>query len=93
MALRLPVAISAPVGGVLPLTPLAGLNGTRWRAMVTGCGWGGTLAEVSAWRWIDFAGKWSRMWRFTTTRAHPFGIGTRTVMSCRWSWRSTACRR
>ena len=46
--LGLPVAITAPAGGALPLLLLEGLDRRRWRAMLTGYGWGGTPAEVSA---------------------------------------------
>lgn len=44
----LPIAGTAPAGGLLPLALLAALDRHRWRAMLAGYGWGGTTAEVSA---------------------------------------------
>jgi len=44
----LPVALTASVGGLLPLAVLAALDRHRWRASLAGYGWGGTTAEVSA---------------------------------------------
>lgn len=46
--LGLPVAATAPVGGLLPLAILAAADRRRWRAMLSTYGWGGTAVEVSA---------------------------------------------
>lgn len=44
----LPVALTAAVGGLLPLALLVAADRRRWRAMLAVHGWGGTAAEVSA---------------------------------------------
>jgi len=46
--LGLPVAVTASVGGLLPLAVLVAVDRRRWRAMITGYAWGGAAAEVSA---------------------------------------------
>jgi hypothetical protein len=43
-----PVAVTASVGGLLPLALLATVDRCRWKSMLTSHGWGGTAAEVSA---------------------------------------------
>ncbi|MEP7035263.1 MAG: hypothetical protein ABI662_03800 [Dermatophilaceae bacterium] len=45
--LGLPVAVTAPAGGLLPLALLAVVDRRRWRASIAGYGWGGTADEVS----------------------------------------------
>jgi len=45
--LGIPVAATTPVGGLLLLALLAAVDRRRWRAALSGYGWGGTVAEVS----------------------------------------------
>ncbi len=45
---RLPLAVTASVGGLLPLAILAAADRRKWRAMLAGYGWGGTEDEVTA---------------------------------------------
>jgi hypothetical protein len=47
-SLGLPVAVTAPAGGLLPLALIAAVDRRRWRAGLAGYGWGGTVAEVSS---------------------------------------------
>lgn len=44
----LPIAVTAVVGGLLPLVLLVAADRRKWRAMLTAYGWGGTEAEVAA---------------------------------------------
>jgi len=44
----LPIAVTAPAAALLPLALLVAADRRKWRAMLTGYGWGGTEAEVSA---------------------------------------------
>jgi len=46
--LRLPVAVTASSGGLLPLALLAVVDRRRWRASLAAYGWGGSADEVSA---------------------------------------------
>ena len=46
--LGVPVAVTASVGGLLPLALLATVDRRRWKSMLASHGWGGTAAEVSA---------------------------------------------
>jgi hypothetical protein len=46
--LGLPIAITTPAGGLLPLALVAAVDRRRWRAMFVGYGWGGISDEVSA---------------------------------------------
>jgi hypothetical protein len=46
--LGLPVAITAPAGGMLPLALLVAVDRRRWSVMLVRYGWGGTPDEVSA---------------------------------------------
>ena len=44
----LSTAVTASVGGLLPLAVLVAADRRKWRASLTAYGWGGTEAEVSA---------------------------------------------
>ena len=46
--LGLPVAFTTSAAGLLPLAVVVVVDRRRWRALLVGYGWGGTLAEVSA---------------------------------------------
>ena len=44
----LPIAVTASVGGLLPLALLATVDRRRWKSMLASYGWGGTAAEATA---------------------------------------------
>jgi hypothetical protein len=44
----LPIAVTAPAAALLALALLVAADRRKWRAMLTGYGWGGTEAEVAA---------------------------------------------
>ena len=46
--LGLPVAFTTSAAGLLPLAVVVAVDRRRWRSMLVGYGWGGTVAEVSA---------------------------------------------